>query len=47
LKESETISDNFYITSKKSINDYFKEKSLKKAQRQFKQAELINSGEKF
>lgn len=32
-KESETISDNFYITSKKSIHDYFKEKSLKKAQR--------------
>ncbi|CAF0950758.1 unnamed protein product [Adineta ricciae] len=30
-KEGETQSDNMYVTSKQSINDYFKEKSKKRA----------------
>jgi len=48
-KESETTSDNLYTTSKKSIHDYFKEKSYKKAQRLYQQTESnqINSGNKF
>jgi len=41
-KESETTSDNPYITSNKSMHDYFKEKSLKKAQRQYQQLESTN-----
>ena len=32
LKEVDSPSDNLYVTSSKSINDYFKEKSVKKAQ---------------
>lgn len=43
LKETETLSDNHYITSKQSINDYFKQKSKKKAEKQYQQIESLNN----
>jgi hypothetical protein len=42
IKEKEKVSDNHYVTSNQSMNDYFKEKSLKKAQRLFQQTESTN-----
>ena len=50
IKERETLSDNNYVTSKQSINDYFKQKLKKKAEIQYQQVESsdnqqTNSGE--
>lgn len=42
FKKSETISDNHYVTSKQSVQDYFKDKSKKKALRQHQQSQSID-----
>lgn len=34
MKDNDHSSDNLYVTSNKSIEDYFKEKSLKKAEQE-------------
>ncbi len=52
FKEIETISDQHYVTSTQTIQDYFKDKSKKKAQRVYQQSQSLNndqlhSGEYF
>jgi hypothetical protein len=52
FKETETISDEHYVTSTQTIQDYFKDKSKKKAQRVYQQSQSLNndqlhSGEYF
>jgi hypothetical protein len=43
FKESEIISDQHYLTSTQTINDYFKDKSKKKALRVYQQSQSLNN----